>query len=163
MAAGKSPKGHTALDHSCPLQKAYKTLNFQMGDSSDKEATTVHHAVSVFETVQPVPSPALTSHAPEKADRVGPTSVEHGGVASCRDDSVLLSRAESLVVALTQPAHINDDNIHMTPTPSSVHPPNPFQAIFDAFTAATGVKQDHPTFQSQYLQWIAAHAADFNV
>jgi hypothetical protein len=133
-----------------------------MGDSSDEEATTVHHAVSAFKTTPPVPSPALTAHASKKADRVNLTLVEYGDVASCGDDSVLLSHAESPVVALTQPACINDD-VHMIPTPPTVHPPNPFQAIFDTFTTATSVKQDHPTFQAQYLQWIAAHTADFNV
>jgi hypothetical protein len=124
--ADKSSKGHTALDYKCPLHKNYKTIHSQTGDSSDKEATNVCHAVLEFETAPPIPSLALTAHAPKKADRVNLTSVRYGDMASCGDNPVLLSCAESPVVALIQPMHIDDDDIYMTTAPPTIQSANPF-------------------------------------
>ena len=149
---GKSPKGHTALDHSCPLRKAFRTPTNRTGDSPDEEATTIRHAVSEFETAHPDPSLVLnvpTSSGGITGTLAAPAACGDGALH--RDNSVpRQGRAESMGVAPSLgPARVNDDDVHMMLAPS-----NPFAAHLSLFTAATGVKGDHPTFHQQFAEWI---------
>ena len=57
--AGKSPKGHTALDTSCPLQKAFKSPTNCSGDSLGEEEADINRDVDAFENrpTAPVAAP----------------------------------------------------------------------------------------------------------
>ena len=162
--AGKSPKGHTALDLSCPLRKAFRTPTNHTGDSSDDEAHTIRRAVSEFETVHP--DPGLVLNVPTSSGGITGTlaaSAACGDGTSHGDDSVSRrGRAESMGVAPSPgPARVDDNDVHMTPA-------NPFATHMSLFTAATGVKSDHPSFHQQFAEWTfhnppAAPAADRHV
>ena len=141
-----------ALDHSCPLRKAFRTPTNRTGDSPDEEATTIRHAVSEFETAHPDPSLVLnvpTSSGGITGTLAAPAACGDGALH--RDNSVSRQgRAESMGVAPSPgPARVNDDDVHMMLAPS-----NPFAAHLSLFTATTGIKGDHPTFHQQFAEWI---------
>lgn len=54
--AGKPGKGHTALSHTCPLRKLYRTANTRAGDSSEEERPVIARMVE-----DPVPSSQPTA------------------------------------------------------------------------------------------------------
>ena len=65
--AGKSPKGHTALDTSCPLRKAFKTPTTRTGDSSGEEEADVNRDVDTFKNRPSGPIAPIANPAAEKA------------------------------------------------------------------------------------------------
>ena len=86
-----------------------------------------------------------------------------GDGTSHGDDSVSRrGRAESMGMAPSPgPARVDDNDVHMTPA-------NPFATHMSLFTAATGVKSDHPSFHQQFAEWTfhnppTAPAADRHV
>ena len=138
--AGKSPQGHTALDHSCPLRKAYRTPTNRMGDSSDEVATTITRAATSFEAgTAPVNEPSLSQPSSSQGERGSPPP--SGGIANVPSREGLGSRPSG------SPAHIDADDIHMTPAPS-----NPFAMTMAEFITHTSVQPDHPSFHSIFLK-----------
>ena len=65
VRASKSPKGHTALDTSCPLRKAFKSPTNRSGDSSGEEEADINRDVDAFEN-----RPTTSETAPPPKARV---------------------------------------------------------------------------------------------
>jgi hypothetical protein len=142
-----------------------------MGNSSDEEAATITHAISTFETTQPVPSLPLTTPTTlqEGAAGVDLTSVEFVDGANHKGNSSLRHRAESQGVAPTKPACVDDDAV-MTSVPRLPIESNPFLPMFKQFHTKRGVKKDNPSYTLLAMEWFAknshhvtAPSADRNV
>ena len=111
-----------------------------MGDSSDEVATTITQAATSFEaSTAPVNKPSLSQPSSSQGERGSPPP--SGGIANVPSREGLGSRPSG------SPAHIDADDIHMTPAPS-----NPFAMTMAEFIAHTGVQPDHPSFHSIFLK-----------
>jgi hypothetical protein len=143
-AASKSFKGHTAIDLSCPLQKAFCNPTNCLGVSLDEEATTITCTVSAFETAHSVPGPTLIApNTPlTEADGTCLASAKLGGVPSCGGDSVPRSHAKSQEMAPTRPACIDDNDVPMQP--ASNNSSDPFRHIYEMFSTEEKVYPGHP-------------------
>ena len=138
-AAGKSPKGHTAIDHSCPLRKAYRLPNTRTGNSSDEEGAAVTRTVATFETAgQHNIEPGLSGHS-SVLESKDPTS------SSDEVAGVPPNRVESLPSC---PAQVDDDVPMAGPTATPFNLPT---SLAD-FVSVVGISPDHPSFHKLFFE-----------